>query len=214
MTTKRKWFLSTLVVLSLLVLPTGLVFAKSISSLTISGPGITGEIQLDEPEAMQRLLETGFLFGEYSLASNPDDPGDGYHILAYLYLDGPTVPFVELTYYPSTNGQAGLVHYTARLKNDGMDMAPVDDWRKVPSTVAEQVFAVFASQGVLLQPSAFSNSSQAIPAQSSRDVEKEPESSQNFIVVWLWAAAWVPIAALIGFVLHRLTIKLHPSSGA
>ena len=214
MTTKRKWLLSILLVLSLLVLPTVLVFAKSISSLTISGPGIKGEIKLDEPEAMQRLLETGFLFGEYSLAPKSDDPGEGYRILAYLYQDGPTVPFVELTYYPSAKGQAGLVNYTARLKSDGMDMAPVDDWRRVPSTVAEQVYAVFASQGVMLQPISFSNSGQALPAQSSRDVEKEPESSQDFIIVWLWAAAWVPMAALIGFVLKRLTIKLHPSSGA
>ena len=212
MTTKTRWFLSLLLAFILVILPTVMVFAKEISFLTIRGPGIKGEIMINEPEAMHRLLETGILFGEFSSAQAPDDPGEGYHMFAYLYLDGPTVPFVELTYYPPLEGQPGFVHYLARLNNEGTKLAPVDDWHEVPSSIVERVYEVFAGQGVLLQPIALSISNQGLPAQSGADPEQDPASLKSSLTAWLLAAVWLPMAALIGFILKRLNVKPRQST--
>lgn len=212
MTIKHRWVITTLMAVSLLVVPTALVLAKSLSSLTISGPGIKGEKTLDEPEAMRKILETGFLFGEFSFAQKPDDLGKGYRMIAFLYLDGPTVPFVNLTYFPPLAGQPGLVHYTARLDGDGMQMQPVDDWRKIPSDVAEEVQAVLASQGVTLQVAASSNSSNAASTQPNPITGNEQSPSLNGTGSWLWATGWLAVAALTGFVLKRLTINQRQST--
>ena len=133
-------------------------------------------------------------------------------MIAFLYLDGPTVPFVELTYFPSPAGQPGFVHYTARLDGDAMQMQPVDDWRKVPSAVAGEVKAVLTSQGVNLQTAASSNSGTAAASQSDPITGNEQSLSLNGTGSWLWAVGWLAIAALTGFVLKRLTIKQRQST--
>ena len=114
------------VVIALLAISTSVVFAKELGLLTISGPGIKGEMNLDDHESMMDLERTGF-FDQASLIKPPENLGEGYNITAHLNLDGKLVPFVEMVYYPTEEGQPAYVHYTGRL--NGEKLQPVDEWR-------------------------------------------------------------------------------------
>jgi len=121
----KKSILFLLVVLALLAIPTLVVFAKELGALTISGPGIKGEVTLKDPKAMMNLEQSGF-FDEAVLSKPPENLNlnAGYTITAHLNLDGKVVPFVKMVYYPTNEGQAGYVHYVGRL--DGQTLKDVD----------------------------------------------------------------------------------------
>lgn len=126
MKTKRHLLLFALVI-ALVAIPTSLVFAKELGMLTISGPGIKGEVSLNDHEAMMDLEQAGF-FSTSALAKAPQDINldMGYNITAHLNLDGKLVPFVEMVYYPTTATQPGYVHYIGRL--EGESLRTVDEW--------------------------------------------------------------------------------------
>lgn len=126
MKTKRRLLLLALVI-ALVAVPTSLVFAKELGMLTISGPGIKGEVSLNDHEAMMDLEQAGF-FSTSALAKTPDDINldMGYNITAHLNLDGKLVPFVQMVYYPTTATQPGYVHYIGRL--EGESLRTVDEW--------------------------------------------------------------------------------------
>jgi hypothetical protein len=65
---KSIWFL--LLMIALLAIPTFAVFAKELGMLTISGPGIKGELTLNDPKAMMDLEQKGF-FDEATLSQPP-----------------------------------------------------------------------------------------------------------------------------------------------
>jgi hypothetical protein len=121
----NRQFLLLLLVLALLAISTSVVFAKELGLLTISGPGIDGEITLKDPEAMMDLERSGF-FDQALLADAPEDLGEGYNLTAHLNLDGDMVPFIQMVYYPTNEGQSAYIHYTARL--EGETLQPVDEW--------------------------------------------------------------------------------------
>jgi hypothetical protein len=113
------------VVIALLTISTSVVFAKELGLLTIAGPGIKGEVSLNDHEAMMDLEQSGF-FDQAVLAKPPKNLGEGYNITAHLNLDGKLVPFIQMVYYPTAQGQSAYVHYTARL--EGETLQPVDEW--------------------------------------------------------------------------------------
>ena len=124
--TKRNlWVL--MLVLALLAIPTVAVLAKELSSLTITGPGIDGEMSIDHEGGMMKLERTGF-FDQTLAIKPPENLGAGYDITAYLNLDGTIVPFVQMVYYASDGDQPGYVHYTARFA--GESLQPVNQWRQ------------------------------------------------------------------------------------
>lgn len=126
MKTKRHLLLLALVI-ALLAIPTFTVFAKELGLLTITGPGIKGELSLNDHEAMMNLEKTGF-FDTAALAKAPEGLNlkMGYNMTAHLNLDGKLVPFVQMVYYPTTEGQPGYIHYTGRL--EGESLRAVDEW--------------------------------------------------------------------------------------
>src|SRR5919197_5609480 len=93
----KKSVLFLLLVTALLAIPTLVVFAKELGMLTISGPGIKGELTLNDPKAMRNLEQSGF-FDEAVLSKLPKDFNlkAGYTITAHLNLDGKVVPFVQM----------------------------------------------------------------------------------------------------------------------
>ena len=121
---KRHILFLTLVI-ALLAISTSVVFAKELGLLTISGPGIKGEVTLKDPEAMMNLERSGF-FDQAVLSKPPKGLGEGYNMTAHLNLDGKMVPFVQMVYYPTNEGQAGYMHFTGRL--EGETLQPVDEW--------------------------------------------------------------------------------------
>ncbi len=145
----KRYILFLILVIALLAIPTFVVFAKELGMLTISGPGIKGEVTLDDPKAMMRLEQSGF-FNQTAFVKPPENLGEGYHITAHLNLDGKMVPWVEMVYYPTQEGQPGYVHYTARL--NGESLQTVDQWYILLVTPDKAFRSLMAANNITLQP--------------------------------------------------------------
>ena len=146
-TKRRVWVL--VLVLILLAIPTVAVFAKELGSLTITGPGIDGEMTLDHHDSMMRLEQSGF-FDQTASIKPPENLGAGYDITAYLNLDGQIVPFVQMVYYATDGSQPGYVHYTARMT--GESLKPVDQWRQLNKSADTAFLSLIDEYKLTLQP--------------------------------------------------------------
>jgi hypothetical protein len=136
------------VVIALLTISTSVVFAKELGLLTISGPGIKGEVSLNDHEAMMDLEQSGF-FDQAVLAKPPQGLSEGYNITAHLNLDGKLVPFIQMVYYPTAAGQSAYVHYTARL--EGETLQPVDEWHLLNLKADTALRDVMAASSIKVQ---------------------------------------------------------------
>jgi hypothetical protein len=145
----KRHLLVVAVLIALLTIPTFVVFAKELGSLTISGPGINGEMSINHPGGMMKLEQSGF-FDQSSAVKPPDNLGAGYKITAFLNLDGKAVPFVQMVYYPTDSGQPGYVHYTARL--NGESLRQVDEWGKLNKDADTAFLGLMAEYNITLQP--------------------------------------------------------------
>src|SRR5512140_1385724 len=122
--------LSLVLLVALAAAPTMLAAAKELGSITISGPGINGEVTLSDPQSLMKLQQMGF-FDTSTLVKAPQNLGEGYHLTGYLNLDGKVVPFVQAIYYPAAEGQTGYMHFTGGLNGDTMQTTTVDRWGTV-----------------------------------------------------------------------------------
>jgi hypothetical protein len=149
MNQKRHLLLLALMI-ALLAIPTFVVFAKELGSLTITGPGIDGRLSLGDPKDMMGLEEAGF-FDQAALKAPPKDLNmkAGYAISASLNLDGKMVPFVEMMYFPTEEGKPGYVHYSGRLQ--GESMQPADDWAMLNVSADTAFRELMAANNVTLQ---------------------------------------------------------------
>lgn len=144
----KRHILSLIVLIALLAIPTLVVFAKELGLLTISGPGIKGELTLSDPKDMMNLEQSGF-FDQAVLAKAPAELGEGYAITAHLNLDGKVVPFVEMVYYPTDAGQPGYVHYTGRL--NGETLQKVDEWNILSGDADTAFRSLMTANNITLQ---------------------------------------------------------------
>src|SRR5215216_2031189 len=167
----KKSILFLLLVTALLAIPTFVVFAKELGMLTISGPGIKGEVTLNDPKAMMNLEQSGF-FDEATLSKPPENLNleAGYTITAHLNLDGKVVPFVQMVYYPTNEGQAGYLHYIGRL--EGETLQPVDEWHLMRLDADKAFRNLMAANNITLQTALVTAPAAAAPA-----VEVEPASA-------------------------------------
>jgi hypothetical protein len=206
---KSIWFL--LPVIALLAIPTFVVFAKELGMLTISGPGIKGELTLNDPKAMMGLEQKGF-FDEASLSEPPKNLNleAGYTVTAHLNLDGKVVPFVQMVYYPTHEGQAGYLHYIGRL--EGETLQPVDEWHLMRLDADKAFRTLMTANHITLQTALVT-----VPAAAAPAVEVEPASAPVTAPAPLQIPYLVPavIAALLllagaGLILKRRTVN-HPT---
>jgi len=207
----KKSILFLLLVIALLAIPTFVVFAKELGMLTISGPGIKGELTLNDPKAMMDLEQKGF-FDEATLSQPPKNLNmeAGYMVTAHLNLDGKVVPFVQMVYYPTNEGQAGYLHYIGRLK--GETLQPVDEWHLMRIDADTAFRTLMTANNITLQTALVTTSAAAAPA-----VEAEPASAPVPAPVALQIPYLIPavIAALLllagaGLILKRRTVN-HPT---
>ena len=147
MNRKRIWFL--ILMIALFVIPSTVVFAKELGLLTISGPGIKGEVSLNDHEDMMNLEQSGF-FDQVKFVKPPENLGQGYNITAHLNLDGRLVPMVEMVYFPAEEGQAGYVHYTGRLT--GESLKPVDEWGQMRPQAETALRDLMTANKIAIQP--------------------------------------------------------------
>lgn len=148
MSKTRRYILSLVVLIALLAIPTFVVFAKELSLLVISGPGIDDQISLNDPDDMAKLEQSG-LFDQVTYVQMPENLGEGYNITAHLNLDGTLVPYVEMIYYPAEEGQRGYIHYIRRLS--GETMKEVDRWGQILPKAEVALRDVMISNEIALQ---------------------------------------------------------------
>ena len=195
--------LSLLLVIALLAVPTLVVFAKELGMLTISGPGIKGEVTLNDSTAMMDLEKSGF-FDEATLSSPPKNLNlkAGYTLTAHLNLDGKVVPFVQVVYYPTQEGQAGYLHYIGRL--DGQTLKAVDEWHLMRLSADQTLRSLMTDNDVNIQ-----SALEAAPAAAAPIVKEAPVAAPVATPArqpaFLLPAALATLLLLIGagFVLRR-----------
>lgn len=207
----KKSILFLLLVIALLAIPMFVVFAKELGMLTISGPGIKGELTLKDPKAMMNLEQSGF-FDEATLSKPPKNLNmeAGYTVTAHLNLDGKVVPFVQMVYYPTNEGQAGYVHYIGRL--DGETLKAVDEWHLMRLDADKAFRGLMTANNITLQSALITASAVAAPAVDVEPVTVPATSPAPVQIPYLVPIAIAAILLLVGagFALRRRTVS-HPT---
>lgn len=209
-----KHLLFLFLLIALLAISTSVVFAKELGLLTISGPGIKGEMTLDDHEAMMNLEQSGF-FDQAVLSKPPTELGEGYNITAHLNLDGKLVPFIQMVYYPTNEGQSGYVHYTGRL--EGESLKTVDEWhilgRSADSALREVMTAnnITVQSALIKAPEVVAPEKEPVvaPAAEAEPVAAPSTSRAPIQMPYLIAALVAGLLALTGvaLVVRRRTIS-------
>lgn len=158
-TQRRIWFL--ILMIALLVIPSTVVFAKELGLLTITGPGIKGEVSLNNHDDMMNLEQSG-VFDQAKSVKPPENLGQGYNITAHLNLDGKLVPMVQMVYYPAEEGQPGYVHYTGRL--NGESLQTVDQWGQMASPAENALRNLMTANKIAIQPAVIAAPAVVAPA--------------------------------------------------
>ena len=208
----KRHILTLTMLIGLLAIPTLVVFAKELGLLTISGPGIKGELTLSDPKDMMKLEQSGF-FDQAVLTKAPTGLGEGYSITAHLNLDGKIVPFVEMVYYPTEAGQPGYVHYTGRL--NGETLQKVDEWNILTRASDDAFRSLMTANNITLQ-SALIKAPAAVAPVAPAVVEPvvAPAVSLGSIqppYMILALVATILVIAGAGLALRRRTVS-HPSA--
>jgi hypothetical protein len=208
----KKSILFLLPIIALLAIPTLVVFAKELGALTISGPGIKGEITLNDPKAMMNLEQSGF-FDEAALSKPPTDlnMNAGYTVTAHLNLDGKVVPFVQMVYYPTQEGQAGYVHYTGRL--DGNTLKPVDEWQRMRPDADKAFRSLMTANNITLQSALITAPAAVAPAVEVKPVDARavtPTKIPNSYLIPIIIAGFLLLTSA-GLMLRRRTVSQDPT---
>jgi len=214
----NKHILFLFLVIALLTISTSVVFAKELGLLTISGPGIKGEVSLNDHEAMMNLEQAGF-FDQAFLSKPPKDlaVAEGYHITAHLNLDGKLVPFIQMVYYPTNEGQSGYVHYTGRL--EGETLQPIDEWhilnRKADGALRDLMTAnhITVQSALIESPAVVAPAKEPVSAPAVEPVAASPNRPAPAQMPYLIPALVIGILALMGvaLALKRRTVS-HPTA--
>ena len=210
----HKHILLVFFILALLTISTTVVFAKELGLLTISGPGIKGEVTLNDQDAMMTLEQSGF-FDQAVLSKPPAGLGEGYNITAHLNLDGKLVPYIQMVYYPTNEGQSAYVHYTARL--EGETLQTIDEWHLLNRNADGVLREVLTANHITVQSALVKAPEVVAPAQ-----EPVAEPAAEHLVApaaapiqmpYLIPAFVVSILVLVGFALaiKRRTVS-HPTT--
>jgi len=205
-TQRRIWFL--ILMIALLMIPSTVVFAKELGLLTITGPGIKGEVTLSDPDDMMNLEQSGF-FDQARFVKPPENLGQGYNITAHLNLDGKMVPMVQMVYYPAEEGQPGYVHYTGRL--NGESLQTVDQWGQMASPAETALRNLMTANKITIQPAVVLAPAMVAPviepAKSEEQTAVQPASvptvasttiPQQAYYVYVGAALIASILILLG----------------
>ena len=211
----NKHLLFLFLIIALLAISTSVVFAKELGLLTISGPGIKGEVSLNDHNAMMNLEQSGF-FDQAALSKPPKDLGEGYNITAHLNLDGKLVPYIQMVYYPTNEGQSGYIHYTARL--EGESLQAIDEWHLLNSKADGALRDAMTANNITVQsaliqaPAAVEPAKESVAAPAVESVAAPAASPAPTQMPYLIPALVVTIFALMGaaLALRRRTVS-HPT---
>jgi hypothetical protein len=141
----RQTICCVLVVVALLLSVT-VVAAKELGALGISGPGINGELKLDNTNEMMKLDRSGF-FDLSQKIKAPEGLNNGYTIVRYLHMEEGLIAWDKLVYYPDAAGKQGYLYYAGSVDKNHEGVAGAG-WYQVRRG-AEPVFSnLMAAHGV------------------------------------------------------------------
>lgn len=105
----RKIMRSLVVVLILSLLTFSSVLAKGApSQVTISGPGLVGEVEVNDPDLLQAF--SFFQFENiYRKIEPPQQPGEGYVVTRYVQDGTQLIAWDRAIYYPGPPDEVGIV---------------------------------------------------------------------------------------------------------
>ncbi len=135
-----------------LLLPTALAAAKGLGALTIRGPGIQGELKLDDAKEMEKLDRSGF-FELGRKVEAPQGLGDGYAITRHLHMEEGLIPWDKLVYYPDPAGGQAYLYYEGSLDKNHQGFASTG-WYRVRSGTEQVFHGILAAHGVAIAVSA------------------------------------------------------------
>lgn len=195
----KRFIVFLLLAIIMLSTSTAVVFAKELSLLTITGPGIQSELALRDQKVMTTLEAAGF-FDHTAVVLPPKNLNleAGYNVTAYLNLDGQTLPYVQMVYYAADQGQPGYVHFTGRLA--GSTLQAVDEWRVLTRNADNTFRGLMTANDVTLQP-ALMTVPAAAPAIEPVTISSVPLQASHIIVATL--AAFLLLAGVAMSLKHR-----------
>jgi len=150
-----------MLVAALLLTPTAIVAAKELGALTISGPGIKGELRVDGTQEMARLDGAGF-FDLSRKVEAPQGLGEGYTIVRYLNMEDGLVAWDKIVYYPDPAGGSDYIYYAGGIDKNNQGYST--GWYRARTGSAQVFQSVLAAHGVTIAVGA--PAPQAAPAES------------------------------------------------
>ncbi len=97
-------------VVVVLLLSVTAVAAKELGAMSISGPGINGELKIDNAKEMMSLDRSGFFDLSLKIKA-PEGLSNGYTIVRYLHMEEGLIAWDKLVYYPDPAGKQGYLYY-------------------------------------------------------------------------------------------------------
>jgi hypothetical protein len=80
------------------------------SKVTITGPGVVKEVEIDDPETLEAFSFFQFEDVNQKIEA-PEKPGEGYTVTRFILDRDKLIPWDRAIYYPSQNGAAGVVFF-------------------------------------------------------------------------------------------------------
>ncbi len=97
------------IVLLFSFLTTGMALAKGPpSKVTISGPGLVGEVEITDPKLLRAFSFFLFVNIEQRIEA-PSEPGEGYVVTRYIENGAELIPWDRAIYYPHPTDELGVV---------------------------------------------------------------------------------------------------------
>ena len=188
----KRFIVFLLLAIIMLSIPSVAVFAKELSLLTVTGPGIRSELAMRDQKVMTTLEASGF-FDQTAVVLPPKNLNweAGYTVTAYLNLDGQTLPYVQMVYYAADQGQPGYVHFTDRLA--GAALEPVDEWRVLTRNADNTFRGLMTANDITLQ-AALITVPAAAPAVQPMSITPVPLQASHIVVAAL--AAFLLLAGI------------------
>src|SRR5688572_8269730 len=107
--TTRRWLLAALIAMGFGLMSSQVTLAKEIIQVTISGPGLAGEIEMTDVEALARFAEFGFGTAQNDADS---DVYDGYYVIQFhVGHEDEIVATNVYHYYPLSETGASYIYY-------------------------------------------------------------------------------------------------------
>jgi hypothetical protein len=130
------------------LIPAGIVAAKELGALSVSGPGIKGELLIEDGDQLVELEQSGFLEGSF-VKSPPDGLGEGYAITQFLNMEAGPIEWQQLVYYPAAPGEQGYLYRVGPLNPDAPQAA--DQWRRIKPAANDLFRSILESHKVAVE---------------------------------------------------------------